>query len=172
PHGCTVIAQLYKNGAQDAKCCQRLVIQNDASRAHNANVVGGPLNGSSNEGIPAWSGKGPPSSKEFKLRPESNEIKISCNVHAWMSAFVRVYDHPYQAVTSVGMNRTGEKVVWDDPSSPAYGTVRIEGVPVGATVALFAWHEKLGHLLGPTGKQITIDKDEAKNDQVIPAKGG
>lgn len=171
PHCETVFASRYKDGKQDAKGCQKLVVVNDALKAHNANVVGGPLNGSTNKGIPAWDGKGAYSRETFALRPETNEIKINCNVHAWMSAVVRVYDHPYHTLSSVGRDKTdAKKVVWDDPTSKDYGTFTITGAPVGATVTLFAWHEKLGHLLGPAGKQITVEKDAAKNEQTITAK--
>lgn len=52
-------------------------------------------------------------------------IKILCEVHPWMSAYVVVTDHPYHAVTDV------------------YGEYEIRDVPPG-TYRLKVWHEGLG----------------------------
>lgn len=52
-------------------------------------------------------------------------IKILCEVHPWMNAFVVVTDHPYHAVTDV------------------YGEYEITDVPPG-TYRLKVWHESLG----------------------------
>jgi hypothetical protein len=69
--------------------------------------------------------KVPPLIKKFD-KPEM-PMKIKCEVHPWMSAYVGVFDHPFYAVTG------------DD------GSFKISGLPAGEyTVA--AWHEKLGEL--------------------------
>ncbi|MEP6621229.1 MAG: carboxypeptidase-like regulatory domain-containing protein [bacterium] len=52
-------------------------------------------------------------------------VRIRDADHAWVSAYVAVFDHPYFAVTS------------------ATGTFKIEGVPPG-TYTLRAWHERGG----------------------------
>lgn len=52
-------------------------------------------------------------------------IKILCEVHPWMSAYVVVTDHPYHAVTDL------------------YGAYEIQDVPPG-TYRLKVWHESLG----------------------------
>lgn len=52
-------------------------------------------------------------------------VKILCEVHAWMSAFIVVTDHPYHAVTDV------------------YGEFLIDNIPPG-TYRLKVWHEMLG----------------------------
>ena len=52
-------------------------------------------------------------------------IKILCEVHPWMSAYVVVPEHPYHAVTDV------------------YGEYLIGDVPPG-TYRLKVWHESLG----------------------------
>lgn len=57
----------------------------------------------------------------------SEFIRVKCDVHPWMLAYVAVFDHPFFAVTG------------DD------GTFRIEGVPAGAWT-LAAWHERFGEL--------------------------
>jgi plastocyanin len=52
-------------------------------------------------------------------------VKILCEVHPWMSAYIVVADHPYQAITD------------------AYGEYLISDVPAG-TYKLRIWHESLG----------------------------
>jgi plastocyanin len=52
-------------------------------------------------------------------------VKIICEVHPWMSAYIAVSDHPYHAVTD------------------AYGEYLIHDVPPGA-YRLKVWHETLG----------------------------
>jgi plastocyanin len=52
-------------------------------------------------------------------------VKILCEVHPWMSAYLVVADHPYQSVTDI------------------YGEYFINDVPPG-TYKLKAWHESLG----------------------------
>lgn len=52
-------------------------------------------------------------------------IKIKCDVHPWMAAYVGVLDHPYFAVTG------------------ADGTFTIKDLPPG-NYTLEAWHEKYG----------------------------
>jgi len=52
-------------------------------------------------------------------------VKIICEVHPWMSAYIVVEDHPYQSVTDI------------------YGEYLINDVPPG-TYKLKAWHESLG----------------------------
>jgi plastocyanin len=52
-------------------------------------------------------------------------VKIICEVHSWMSAYVGVTDHPYHAVTD------------------AYGEYLIQDVPPGV-YRLKLWHETLG----------------------------
>lgn len=64
-------------------------------------------------------------------RPEF--VKIKCDVHPWMSAFVAVFKHPYHAVT--------------DKS----GACTID-LPAGA-YTIGAWHEETGEL---TTLQVTI----------------
>jgi plastocyanin len=54
-------------------------------------------------------------------------VKIICEVHPWMSAYVIVTDHPYHAVTDV------------------YGEYEIRDIPPGR-YRLKVWHEGLGTL--------------------------
>jgi len=52
-------------------------------------------------------------------------VKIVCEVHPWMGAFIMVADHPYQAVSDI------------------YGEYLINDVPPGI-YKLKVWHESLG----------------------------
>jgi plastocyanin len=65
----------------------------------------------------------PPLSRKF-LKPEIM-IRVKCNIHSWMHAFIGVVDNPYYAVTGTD------------------GTFQLPNLPPGDYV-LEAWHEKLG----------------------------
>lgn len=52
-------------------------------------------------------------------------VKILCEVHPWMSAYIVVADHPYQSITDI------------------YGEYLIKDVPPGS-YKLKVWHESLG----------------------------
>jgi len=60
-------------------------------------------------------------------------IRVGCDVHKWMGAWIVVAEHPYYAVT--GNN----------------GEFRLEDVPAG-TYSLEVWHEELGK----QEKQVTV----------------
>ncbi len=154
--------------SRDGKKIQTLVILNDARVGHNAKVEGGPLNGTRDQLLGAWDGSSSVKSAEYDLKPERDAVKISCGIHGWMRGFVRVFDHPFAAVTSVGAKLAdARKPVWEDPRDPKYGSYEIKGVPVGAKVKLFAWHEELGFLTPPTGQEITVGE---KNEHNFTAK--
>ena len=171
PHCVTLFASRYKNGDQDPTGCQKLVVENDARVTHNAKVQGGPLNGTVNKLLAAWNGKAKVHEEVFVLKPEKQPVRVSCDIHTWMSGYVRVFDHPYSAVTSVGADLSDDKKpVWEDLASPSVGTYQIKGVPIGAKVRLFAWHEQAGDLAGANGKEITIDADPSKNKFDFDAK--
>jgi Carboxypeptidase regulatory-like domain len=52
-------------------------------------------------------------------------VKIICEVHPWMGAYIVVTDHPYYSVTDV------------------YGEYLISDIPAGS-YRLKVWHETLG----------------------------
>ena len=66
-------------------------------------------------------GKGKPSTKSFIL---PDEMKVACDSHKWMNAWVIVRDNPYYAITG------------DD------GSYQIDGVPPGSYTVVY-WHESL-----------------------------
>jgi len=65
-------------------------------------------------------------SSDFKMSDEEM-LRIGCDVHRWMTAWVGVVDHPYFAV------------------SGADGSFTIANVPAGKRT-ISVWHEKLGTL--------------------------
>jgi plastocyanin len=69
-------------------------------------------------------------------------IRVKCNIHSWMHAWVGVVAHPYFAVTG------------------ADGTFEFRDLPPG-TYTIEAWHEQLGRLeqmvtLAPSGKNEVV----------------
>ena len=63
---------------------------------------------------------------EFRLK-EEGILRLQCDVHGWMAAFIGVVSHPYFAVTDTT------------------GAFEIHDVPAG-THTLRAWHEQYGPL--------------------------
>jgi plastocyanin len=66
-------------------------------------------------------------------------VKLKCDVHPWMSAWIGVVPHPFFEVT-------GEA-----------GRFRLEGLPAGE-VTVEAWHETLGSLR----RNVTLGDDERR----------
>ena len=64
---------------------------------------------------------------KFPLKQEETMLKLTCDVHTWMRAYIGIVKHPYFAVT------------------PTSGTFEIAGVPAG-THTIQAWHEQYGPL--------------------------
>lgn len=86
-----------------------------------------------NFGMPAGA---KPRELSFK-RPEVM-VSVICDVHAWMTAWIGVVDHPYFAVTG------------------ADGSFRLAGLPAGQHT-LGVWHETLGTLELPI--TVTVGED-------------
>lgn len=67
----------------------------------------------------------------YEVRLEDEEmLRVKCDIHRWMTAYVGVVGHPYFAVTGDG------------------GTFTIRDVPAG-TYTMHAWHELYGTLEQP-----------------------
>ena len=64
---------------------------------------------------------------QFRLKDEEIMLRVTCDVHKWMTAFVGVVNHPYFGT-----------------SGPT-GTYAIDNVPAG-TYKIQAWHERYGVL--------------------------
>ncbi len=91
----------------DQPCCQfeprvfaartgdKLVIKNSAPVGHNIKVSADDEAFTFNVNLPPG-GKHEPAAG---LTAQSSAIPFECNVHTWMKGFLRVFDHPYFAVT-------------------------------------------------------------------------
>jgi plastocyanin len=79
---------------------------------------------------------------KFQFKSEEIMLKITCDLHSWMVAYVGVVDHPFSAVT-------GET-----------GTFTIDKVPAGSQTVQ-VWHERYGPLTKTVtvaaGKATTVD---------------
>jgi hypothetical protein len=113
---------------------QTLVVKNSAPFSHNVNWSS-LKNPGGNQVIPA---KGSPVTIA-NLNPDKYPLKLACNIHPWMSAWVRIFDHPYFAVTD------------------ADGKFEIKDAPAG-NYRVVVWHETgyLGGAAGKDGRPVNI----------------
>jgi hypothetical protein len=114
-----------------ARVGDKLAVKNPAPVVHNFFWSSG-NNGNFNPNIPAgmtWELPQP-------LAPETSPIPYKCTIHPWMSGTVRVFDHPYFALTD------------ED------GRFTMPNAPAGA-YRLMVWHEKSGFLGGAAGRAGT-----------------
>ena len=77
---------------------------------------------------------------------ETTPIQYKCTIHGWMMGYVRVFDHPYYAITDEN------------------GNFEIKDSPVGKFNIVY-WHESQGFLGGPKGRfgvAINIAAPETK----------
>lgn len=119
-----------------ARTGQDMVIKNSAPITHNARWISD-KNGEFNFIIS--------SGKDYvvkDLKAETHSITISCDIHKWMRAYVRVFDHPYFALTD------------ED------GKFAIKDVPVlKGKLRLLAFHEEgaqHGGVKGRAGQSIDV----------------
>lgn len=116
---------------------QVLKIVNDADISHNTNWAGGSKNRGENVILARRTDR-----TVDNLVPEMKEVDIRCNIHPWMSAYVRVVDTPYYAISLSDTLDGKDKVAKDNLR---FGTYEIDNPPTGK-VRIFAWHEKGGYL--------------------------
>ncbi len=106
---------------------QELIAKNSAPIAHNVHWTGHPVkNPGGNVIVPAGQ-----SYVIQDLKADRFPVKISCDIHSWMNAWVRVFDHPYFALTD------------------ADGNFEIKQAPAG-NFRLISWQESIGW--GPGGR--------------------
>jgi len=114
---------------------QVLVAKNSSPIAHNVNATGYPTkNPARNILVPAKS------QIELEgLRADEWPVSVACNIHPWMKAWVRIYDHPYFAVTDEN------------------GNFEIKLAPAGKW-RLRAWHDTgyRGGKEGKAGQEIEV----------------
>lgn len=110
---------MYTPHVLGAMVDQTIVIKNSDSTLHNVHSL--PQNSKPfNSAMPM---KGMTIKKKF-AEPEVM-VRMKCDVHPWMSAYVGVLPHPFYAVSAEN------------------GAFTIENLPAG-TYTIEAWHEKLG----------------------------
>jgi hypothetical protein len=134
-----------KEVVMDQPCCmfapraiglrdgQVLIGKNSAPIAHNMKWQGGDDNPGDNKIIPPGG-----QIKIADLVPSHRPVVVECNIHPWMKAWVRVFSHPYFAVTD------------------ADGKFEIKNAPAGKYNVVI-WHEGVGWVNGgKLGQEITI----------------
>lgn len=125
---------------------QGLVFKNSAEIPHNVHVYGGIKGPEFNVILPAG-GK-----KEVTadlLPARHTPIPVKCDIHGWMNGFVRVFPHPYFALTG------------DD------GSFTIENAPAG-DYRIAIWHEESWVKGDKKGIPITIKAGEVTDLGKVP----
>lgn len=110
---------------------QVLVAKNSAEVAHNYNYAGFPPNRGDNKLMPAGS-----TLKIDELKASPYPVTVSCAIHTWMKGYIRIFNHPYFAVTD------------------ADGKFEIKKAPAGK-YRLVIWHET-GFRTDKTGEAVEI----------------
>jgi hypothetical protein len=120
---------------------QTLLAKNSAAIAHNFRGIGNPA---ANPGFNLI--LAPNTTVPIQgLRADRLPIVIQCDIHRWMKAYVRVFDHPYYAVTDEN------------------GAFEIKNAPAGE-YRLVVWHGTGGWRGGAEGKNgvpISVQADAA-----------
>jgi hypothetical protein len=134
-----------KEVVMDQPCCkfephaialregQKLIGKNSSKDiAHNMHWLGGDDNPGDNKLIPAGG------QIEIDLVASRSPIEVKCDIHGWMRGWVRVFNHPYFALTD------------------ANGKFEIKNAPAGK-YNIVMWHEGVGWVNGgKTGQTIEI----------------
>ena len=115
-HGC-----IYGPRVVGARVGQMLQVRNSDPLLHNVHSMSARGNGF-NVGQPLAG-----MVQQFRLKDEEIMLRLKCDVHSWMTAFVGVVSNPYFAV------------------SHDAGIFEIDNVPAG-TYTIQAWHEQYGPL--------------------------
>jgi len=165
PHCAIVFAEYHPDPKKprDKKPTGQIIrITNDAPNGHNTDYKAGPNNPSKNLTIP-------PGEERLieNLHADPKEMSLSCGIHKWMDAYVRLLDTPYYAITSSD-TLDKDKVKKEDAK---FGTYEIKNLPIGK-VRVFAWHERAGFLNSSgSGKEgDLVEIKEAGTEKNFEAK--
>ncbi|MBX7097501.1 MAG: carboxypeptidase regulatory-like domain-containing protein [Myxococcaceae bacterium] len=127
PAGPVVVEQqgcLYRPFVQGAVKGQKIQLKNADGTMHNIHAYQGAEKGSKT----LFNVAQPPGAKAVEKDPKSLDVvKLKCDVHPWMTAYVIVSEHGFFA------------------ASDAEGRFEIKAVPPG-TYTVEAWHERFGAL--------------------------
>lgn len=124
PAGAVMIDQkgcIYTPRVVGVQIGQTLQVRNSDALLHNVHSLSAKDN-SFNVGQPMAG-----MVNQFKLKTEEIMLRLRCDLHTWMTAYVAVVSNPYFAV------------------SDKTGTFQIANVPPG-TYTIQAWHERYGSL--------------------------
>lgn len=129
PHVVVLFPSYYDGSAKKQTTTgQKFEVFNSAPIAHNTNWVPHEslVNQGSNIILKAGTGQ-PITLKPCKDKEVGGEatVDFKCDIHKWMKAFCKVFDHPFVAVTKPD------------------GTYEIKNVPAGAEVDVMYWHESM-----------------------------
>jgi hypothetical protein len=119
---------MFVKRVNPARVGDTIVVKNPAPVAHNFRWVSG-NNGELNNTV----AKEAQYRFENPLVAENTPIAFDCTIHPWMKGYVRVFDHPYYAVTD------------ED------GKFEIKNAPTGK-FRMVIWQEKVGFLGGREGR--------------------
>ncbi len=127
---------VYEPHVMGMRTGQVLVTKNSSPVNHNVNIISTGNNPNQNLLIPAG--------KELKVEgwgAAAAPTKIECNIHPWMTAWVRVFNHPYFAVTDKD------------------GNFELKNAPAGE-YNLVTWQEEVGWVKGgKVGVPVNIKAD-------------
>jgi hypothetical protein len=151
PHA-VVAFPCYRDPARPARTVpsgQRFFIQNSGGISHTPRF----RDGTEHLARPSADVSEPRSRLEYALAPAKEPIRLLCNIHAWMEAWVGSFEHPYAAVTG------GD------------GSYEIRGVPAGVRVRVLAWHERAGWLTanGEEGDELELGPGVRVRDFTLQA---
>ena len=123
---------------------QDVIIKNSSAvDAHNSAVLGG-KDKQNRQIAPSVNPIIPPGGQVKLLAkewgPSAYATPVTCSIHPWMKAHVRVFNHPYFSVTDEN------------------GNFELKNVPVVANVRLIIWHPELGWIPGPKGRSLPKPK--------------
>jgi hypothetical protein len=149
PHALVLFPSAYNpdKPSEPTPTGQKFIVKNSAPMNHNTAWKGGEANQGDNKIIS--SGKDLP----VDLQPDPDPVMIHCDIHKWMDAVVRVFDHPYATVTDKD------------------GNYEIKNVPAGAEVSIVVWHEEGNYgNKGKDGDKQTLKAGDNTHDYTIKAK--
>jgi hypothetical protein len=135
PHAFAIFPTFFDEASKkQVSTGAKLSVANDAPIPHNSNVefASPKLQSTKNEMLPPKSGDAQPKAltiADIKTSKDTEagsveSIKVTCNIHPWMKAFGKAFDHPFFAVTKDG-------------------TYKIENVPAGTELDVMYWHESM-----------------------------
>lgn len=146
PH-CAVAFTCYNDGTSKlVPTGQKVVFKNSSGTAHNTNY-----RGTRTDGFNPLIQPGKDYVPTDITKPD--QITLSCEIHTWMRAYIRNFDHPFTTVTDKD------------------GNFEIKNVPTGVPVQLVYWHEKAEYGEGGAkGQAVTLNEGENTKELKVKAK--